>query len=295
MKVFHHDDNDGKAAAAIVGYLQRKLDKPAPQYIPMHYSTPFPLATIETGEEVWIVDYSIQPAEMNALQVVTKNVHWIDHHKSAIEKYADYPNAPKGIRRDGTAACMLAWEYTWSLYTESEGVDCDPPPAPFGIKLIADRDVWRFEYGNRTRQYHEGTLTYDTDPASVFWERCLEDLHSYHVLEVEERGVPVLLYKNRQAAENLKKLSYEVFFQGHTCLAMNMQERSSEGFGLDSEALLVKYPMLIAYTHSREGFQVSLYSKKLDVAEIAEYFGGGGHRGAVGFTALHPPWGTRVV
>jgi oligoribonuclease NrnB/cAMP/cGMP phosphodiesterase (DHH superfamily) len=289
MKCFYHDDNDGKAAAAIVGYLCGRLGKPNPQYIPMSYSTVFPLETVTFDEEIWIVDYSIDPIVMSALRVLTHNVHWIDHHKSAIEKYAGYSQVLEGIRRDDIAACALTWEYAQSLIAVEEGANYSPAPLPRGIALIADRDVWRFKYGDETRQFHEGSHTYNTLPESGFWVRCIEDYESF-LDEVIARGASVLLYKTQQTAENLKKLSYEVRFQDNICLAMNMQERSSEGFGPDSEALLVQYPILIAYTHGRNGFQVSLYSKRLDVAAIAEELGGGGHRGAAGFSAQLAPW-----
>jgi len=37
---------------------------------------------------------------------------WIDHHKSAMEKW---DNGPEGYRIDGVAACRLAWQWSFQM------------------------------------------------------------------------------------------------------------------------------------------------------------------------------------
>jgi nanoRNase/pAp phosphatase (c-di-AMP/oligoRNAs hydrolase) len=50
------------------------------------------------------------------------------------------------------------------------------------------------------------------------------------------------------------------------------------------------YPVCIAYVHDGEKFTVSLYSTTVDVSKIAKKFGGGGHKGAAGFTCDKLPF-----
>ena len=58
---------------------------------------------------------------------------------------------------------------------------------------------------------------------------------------------------------------------------------------LDSED---KYDLLVAWVFDGYKFNYSLYSTNPDVncAEIAERFGGGGHKGAAGFSSKTQVW-----
>ena len=112
MKCFYHIDLDGKAAAfCVYAWAGIKDVEQQVEFIPIDYGIPFPFDSVQPDEQVWIVDYSIKPDEMTRLLEITKDVTWIDHHKTAIEKYSDYPNKIRGIRKDGVAGCVLTWKY----------------------------------------------------------------------------------------------------------------------------------------------------------------------------------------
>ena len=124
----------------------------------MSYAKPFPMESIRKDEQIYIVDYSISPDEMRQLLKITKNVTWIDHHKTAIEKYKDFEYEIRGIRYDGIAGCMLTYCYIHHMTQRGTG-DIKPfdlsmvKDAPRFTKLIADWDVWKFEYGDDTRHF----------------------------------------------------------------------------------------------------------------------------------------------
>ena len=112
MKVFYHGDLDGQAAAWCVNHcvdLDPRAKREGVSFHVINYGQRFPLETIAPGEQVWILDYSIEPSEMRCLLEVTADVTWIDHHKTAIEKYRDFPQLIRGLRRDGTAHGLLLW------------------------------------------------------------------------------------------------------------------------------------------------------------------------------------------
>ena len=98
MKCVYHKDLDGIASAAIVSHF---VKEPC-DYIEVGYSKEFPFDQIAKDELVYIVDFSIE--EWERLLEITKDVVWIDHHKSAIELYADYSYLD-GIRSVAAAAC----------------------------------------------------------------------------------------------------------------------------------------------------------------------------------------------
>lgn len=43
------------------------------------------METIKPNEQIYIVDFSISSEEMRELLKITKDITWIDHHKTAIE------------------------------------------------------------------------------------------------------------------------------------------------------------------------------------------------------------------
>lgn len=316
MKCFYHNDLDGHASAFIVyawvGIKDHDNDGIMQQaeFIEINYGMPFPFNKIEPNEQVWIVDYSIEPSEMLKLWEITKDVTWIDHHKTAIDKYKDFPHYIKGIRKDGEAGCVLTWKYVhwWSgrgsdeVYVGDENVaGAKTYPIPRCILLTGDRDVWMWKYGDETRFFFSGSQLHNTKPDSDFWWKCMdheiEDAPGTGNKQARERG-EVFRQKLLDAGkviEDYKKssdeginasLGYETTFEGYKCWAINRGRISSDRCGDRSK----KYDILLPYYHDGKQWTVSLYSEKVDVSEIAKRYGGGGHKGASGFQCKELPF-----
>ena len=126
MKCFYHNDADGKCSGFWVNFaVKLSNDYQDNSFIEMTYAKPFPMTSIRKDEQIYIVDFSISPDEMRQLLKITKNVTWIDHHKTAIEKYQDFEHEIRGIRYDGIAACMLTYCYIKHMTSNGEG-DIEP-------------------------------------------------------------------------------------------------------------------------------------------------------------------------
>ena len=81
----------------------------------------FPLNKIEKDERVFIVDFSIEPEDMRELLKITKNVVWIDHHKTTIEKYQDFESCIPGIRMTGpgiSGASLTCWYFRNNAFSD---------------------------------------------------------------------------------------------------------------------------------------------------------------------------------
>lgn len=271
MKIFHHDDLDGKCAAYIAFRALCAVEEPM-TFIEINYDQSFPFHIIGPDEDVFILDYSIQPKEMDRLLSITPHVYWIDHHKTAIEKYKDYPTQICGIRRDGTAGCALAWEYFFT------GVEL-----PDAVKYVADRDVWAWEFGDETKYFCNGAELHETDPVNGDWDYIFDN-----VSEVIDDGALVELYKQQRNKEYLKKYSFRTRFEGHETIVVNVGMVGSEIF----ESVPDLPPLQVMYAYNGRQFIVSLRSTEIDVSEIAKKYGGGGHAGAAGFEAYGklPRW-----
>ena len=92
MKIFYHNDNDGKAAAALVNLyaksvLNQELNKE--DFIAVNYNDSVPNADIVSKNEiVYIVDYSFTKSTIDQLRGIrnkTNQIVWLDHHKSSLE------------------------------------------------------------------------------------------------------------------------------------------------------------------------------------------------------------------
>lgn len=129
---YHSADLDGHCSGAIVKYRF-----PDAVMHPINYGDPFPWDEIKEDDEVYMVDFALQPpVEMEKLiKSYSRKLVWIDHHKSAIDSYEPLASAYgiNGICLIGKAACELTWEY---LFPDK--------PVPLAVKLLSLYDSWQF-------------------------------------------------------------------------------------------------------------------------------------------------------
>jgi oligoribonuclease NrnB/cAMP/cGMP phosphodiesterase (DHH superfamily) len=270
MKVFYHDDMDGRCAASVVLQLDdHSIDDETCQAI--NYGMEFPFDIICKGERVYIVDFSIEPEDMRKLLGITEDVIWIDHHKTAIEKYSKefkgFSGDIPGVRDVTQAGCVLT--------------------IPEYIRLIGDRDTWAWKFGARTKFFYAGLQAEDTHPLSPIWRDVATGVDP-----VVERGITIQDYKERTEEEYLRKNGFWVDFYGLQSYCANGMY-SSEPF----QAVEPDADIWMPFRYLPGGYwMVLLYTNKdIDVSEIAkrfEYHGkrGGGHKQAAGFECDYPPF-----
>uniref|UniRef100_A0A6M3L1Z1 DHH family protein n=1 Tax=viral metagenome TaxID=1070528 RepID=A0A6M3L1Z1_9ZZZZ len=292
MKVFYHNDNDGKCAAHIVDRYYN-LDPPdhASQllikYYPMEYGKQFPIEDVIKDEKVYILDYSIEPEEMKELLEITKDVIWIDHHKSAIEKYDDLLSELhfngddiEGYRAITFSGCELTWLY---LHPPNEGKEM-----PEYVNLIGDRDTWRWEHGDKTKYFHYGLGMSSCDPLDEIWQMAMRNVNT-----IIGSGTAISVYVQEQSINAINERGFWIDFHGFKTYAINSDlVRSSEFFEQARPDAQIWMTFRFIPNSLRAHFEgywtISLYSKEVDVSQIAnqyEYEGkiGGGHAGASGF------------
>jgi oligoribonuclease NrnB/cAMP/cGMP phosphodiesterase (DHH superfamily) len=270
MKIFYHNDADGKVAATLV-YNTFPFENA--QLYPMQYEISFPFNEIKENEVVYILDYSIEPYEMERLLNITENVIWIDHHKTAIAKYKEFPFEITGIRYDGIAGCELTW--LWLNNKNAEDRDLIPKT----IRMIGDRDVWQFQLED-TKLFYDGFGLIDSNPMSDKMRQLFYDYDNYVMKRCIANGKLISKFKENTRLSSVKGYAYEVEFEGHKGLACNTLDRTSEFFGDRFD----DYDFCSCFAWIGDKWSISLYSQKIDVSEIAVKYGGGGHKGASGFS-----------
>lgn len=285
MKIFYHVDNDGKCAGYWVGKLAYP-DKYETEYFKIDYGVEFPFEIVQKDEYVYIVDYSILPGEMDRLLGITSNVTWIDHHISAIKKYTGYNKDIRGLRYDGIAGCMLA--YCYLKHMTNGGCGKITPfntemcaDAPMFTKLIADYDIWAFEYGDDTRAFEKGFELYSHEPYDSVWDNLFGMWSSRFFDDIMIKGRTIINYRKNWMKEYCEAKGFECELDGYSCFAINMAMVSSDDF---VEIETNKYDMLIGFSYNGETWNYSLRSQKVDCSKVAMKYGGGGHLGASGFS-----------
>lgn len=274
MKIIHHNDLDGRCAAAIVkkSLVNQEDDGTGFTYIELDYKDEVPIDQVQPGEGVIIVDFSLKPPVMEALLKVTDKILWIDHHKTAFEYEKVYSKTILGVRSREAAACKLAWGWFFK-----------DKPLPEAVELLSDYDNWDWKHGEKTNLFHLGMQTLPNGPHAQIWEELLadtltaeiEDLHQ----DIIKRGEVVLGFREEFCETYAQSYGYETVFEGHKCFVLPLYHFGSQAFG----DRIDQYPLCISHVFDGNVWTVGLYSKKIDVSVIAKKHGGGGHKGAAGF------------
>lgn len=295
MICFYHADNDGKCA----GFWVNKcglIDKHGKTFFKIDYGIDFPFEKIHENEIVYIVDYSIPTEQMDKLLEITPNVIWIDHHKSAIEKYANYDKEIAGLRYDGIAGCMLTYIYFFLMTDSRTGEvinEFDPTfaeTAPMFTKLVADYDIWAFKYGNNTRKFEKGITLYPREPEDRIWFDLLteesvlkSDDNGFHIYPrlnaIYNQGETIIEYRKSLMKDYCDKKGFETTLNGYKCYAVNMALMGTDDFVIPN---VDDYDLLVSFSFDGKVWSYSLRSEKIDCAELAAKYGGGGHKGAAG-------------
>ncbi len=262
----YHNDADGRASAAIV----RKALGSKISLCEMTYGDSLPLEEILIAKHIVIVDFSLPREDMERLA----NYHqicWIDHHKTAIQELADISGDWPGTRSTNDAACVLTWKY---FFPEK--------PIPQAILLIGDRDIWRWSHPD-TGSFNEGLFQLNTNPHNDrLWDLLLEN-DSALVEEITQHGSILREARLRGIQGSTSRYGYPVTFEGFRTLAINQRGSGDLGEHIRNHGYEIAYCYIDNLQDGELYTYVSLYSKGVDVAEIAQRFGGGGHAGAAGF------------
>lgn len=271
--ILYHDDADGRCAAAIAGRDAKNWDL-EPVYFPMQYGDPLPAGWEDGAASLWMLDFSMPREAMEAIRdEYQTGFVWIDHHQTAIDGLADLADIP-GWRDPHTPACLLTWWWTQT----------PKGPPPRAVELIADRDVWRFRHGLDGHYLHEVYLQRDPPPADPLWDRWLSPAEPVSDLEAGKGLFEARArWLNRYAARLGRP--ERVHGTSFTMLTVNFPGGGDMGQAIKD----LGYDVAHCYVDEvRDGRMVRTHSLYSDVADVgamaAAHAGGGGHRGAAGWT-----------
>ena len=237
-----------------------------------------PYDEINKHDKIIVCDFSL-PLDFMFQLSQTRDFTWIDHHVSVIDKYekimAEGNRKPiKGIRRVGTAALMLTWEY---FYPDR--------PLPLGIKLLGLNDVFDLR-DKRVRPFEYAMQALGVNrPTDKIWSELIND--TLDVSEMVEKGKAILLYIRNRNYRLVRSEAFESEYQGLKCICANIPQGYSEFY--DSLDNVKDYDMMVNFFMNKKNcWNLSFYTAKdnVDVSKVAAQFGGGGHAKAAGASSL---------
>jgi uncharacterized protein len=274
--VLHHNDLDGRASAAIWYSVHKDS-----VFLEMDYKNPIPWSELEKYEFVVLLDFSIQPAS-DWEKLKHKNVCWIDHHISAINAAPQWVKERDGLQSmNNKCGALLTWNWLYNLH--------EALLPPYFIKLIDAWDRWTHNGDLNVLRFKYGMDSIDNTPKKKIWKDLLfgqNTVKSERLSELCNRGQIVMEYQTINNADILSNYGYSIILYGFPVLVCNVPKVNSQFFDSDNN----HYKIHATCVHDGKVWTVSLYSKEVDVSEIAIEYGGGGHKGAAGFQCGTLPW-----
>ena len=318
--IYHDADFDGKLSNEVCRHWLAKLHpeatihsygwdygRPVPELGPKHVGWKDGLPVMWEGyNSIYIVDLSVD--ELMSRPELRDKIVWIDHHKSAIEKWdklADIGDKPypyfQGYRIDGVAACRLCWEwfYIQQLDAQDGGEGRFTLPVkqhyidrtiaePELLRLAGEYDIWDHRDPDaKALQFGLRTLT-PSEFETLIDEQFNGPSHSTSTSFLTQticHGDLIKSYCDRQNDEYSAAYAHTIKWEGLTFCELNIGQRGNSD--LLRGGVKPEHEALFAWRWDGKAVLVSLYhapgQEHRDLSVIATKYGGGGHRGVCGF------------
>ncbi len=226
------------------------------------------------NSEFYFLDVAPNKERVKKLKKNNNRVVVIDHHltsKKVLALADDYR------WDDQHSACVLTWHYFFPR-----------KKIPKFLLYVEDEDLWRWKlpYAREIMSYRE-IISFDFRE----WSKLVRKVENYASRRsLIKQGKAIYLYKQKIIRE-ITQRAHLVKFHKWTALAVEVPfvDLISE----IGNALLEKHPPLSLICLVNKNYKkVSLRSDgSVNVAQIAEQYGGGGHFRAASFTLnLSEPW-----
>ena len=290
--IYHRSDPDGWFSNTVC----RKFLPSDTVSIGWDYSDPVPKLPAEG--DIYMVDISVDTILDGRSDVNRDRVIWIDHHKTAIDRWNKLNI--RGLRIEGVAACRLCWKWfhpaTWSEEPELKFIDWSQrqPGEPEALFLVGLRDVWKHDGTAHKQTCNHLNLALVAYRDNERLRYCLIDGGDHSVALDDEEiltnllrdGAAIERYADNLNKEHAERGAMVRHWRGLDWMILNSQARGSKV--LSDHAWPVPVDALMVWAVGGDGqVNLSLYHAPgrtdLDLSVIAKEHGGGGHPGACGF------------
>jgi len=263
--IYHKDCVDGTTAAAVA--LRRFPEAKS-----------FPLAHEYSREEIELIFTEAMPGAelftvdcgLGAKEFVSKgfSVTTIDHHigiKESLDELARKNNTFTYIFNNDKSGASLTWSHFFPKEKEPELV-----------KYVEDADLWRWKYGEDTKDVTNYLSMFRNNPNAVL------RMFDQDLTEIKAHGRNISMYVDKEVENFVKLPSLTLTIGNNQVPAYNITTHESESGNQLSE----KFNKAVAmFTIKGDRVKIGFRSKEHHTPtslELAQILGGGGHRRASG-------------
>lgn len=281
--IYHANCPDGLCSAAIAYdyYYAAVGAKDDIAFYPTQYGDDFAELENLANTTLYILDFSVPTSVMDNFAKYAHSIVFLDHHDTAIKAYADY-NWPENVNKD---LCQIksGAGITWDWFHDITEY------MPDLVAHIQDGDLWKFEHSD-TRNFLAGLGNISSYSVAEFAKLLHMSYEQYQ--NIISKGKTINEYKDAVINELASKAYKVAVDDGEkliNILTVNAHDRaivSALGNKLayreDNESGIG----IVWYYDGQEMKYVASVRSRKDVVcnKLAEFYGGGGHPQAAGFS-----------
>ena len=260
--LYHASCPDGFGAA----YAAWKKFGDAAEYIPLRHGDPAP-ANLD-GRVVYFVDFSYPKQILLDIERRAERLVVLDHHMGA---KADVEAVREHVFDNDRSGSGITWDYFHS-----------GTPLPRLLAYIQDNDIWKHELP----QWEEVGAFISTIPLGDFekFDGIVARMQNETEFAcIQEKGAVYAEYFSF-ICNALADKSREVEFEGQKVFAVNISAPQFLQTEVGHILANRRGPFGIVWSFGPAGWNVSLRGNgEIDLAALAQKFGGNGHHNAAGF------------
>jgi len=222
-----------------------------------------------TDRDVIMVDFSFKGRQLEYIIDECKSLLIIDHHighEEEIEAICNKSSKATYIFDNEKSGASLAYQHFYPTMDQ-----------PYVIKLVEDRDLWKFT-DLWTHEFYAGSRLRHLE--IIDWVRLITE--EERVSDIISNGKIILQYQKNLLEPYKKRQHPRSIVSGKLIPFIPCTHLISEVGNI----LCAGEHFSCTYFDTAERRVYSLRSdeKGMDVSEVAKYYGGGGHRHAAGFS-----------
>ena len=261
--LYHAECPDGFAAA----WVAHKKFGDLAEYLPVFHNNTAILDNF-AGTQVYLLDITYDMATMKQL-IARNEVTVLDHHQMRKKEVESAQRHAFSLDKSGAG---LAWEHFFSGQS-----------LPYLLGLIQEEDLWKFKSENVKEILAAVSIYPGAYTDFAVFDKLVNDLEVPAIRNTfAAEGKIVVRHRDKLIADMVKRAN-PIIFDGMDILAINASMLVSE-IG-NTVASAHQPPVALIWSVRRGRIAISLRSDgTIDVAKIAQKYGGGGHKAAAAFT-----------
>lgn len=267
--IYHANCLDGFGAAyAAHKYFSAKQHTPCEFIAASHGDEPPDCS----GKQVYIVDFSYKRPLLKHICQTAQQVTIIDHHISAEKDLKGLEQEHENLKLVFDmqhSGAVLSWQYF------------HPTPTPELLLHVQDQDLWQFQLpDSRDVNAALGSYPFEFDR----WDVLVQN--PQQLAQIKQDGQAINRYL-RQQIDAHKRKAHLGNILGHAVPIVNCPKVIVSQL---LHELAEDYPFAAGYQDNglKRGWSLRSREDGMNVAAVAEHFGGGGHAHAAGFRTFLP-------